>query len=106
MLVHDRYRPTLMLIYLPHLDYGLQKLGPVHPKIPDEVRTIDRVVGRLIDYFDSKGVRIVLLSEYGIETVDDSVHINRSLREAGAVAVREEQGLELLDPGASEELTI
>ena len=106
MLVHDRYRPTLMLIYLPHLDYGLQKLGPVHPKIPDEVRAIDRVVGRLIDYFDSKGVRIVLLSEYGIEPVDDSVHINRSLREAGAVAVREEQGLELLDPGASDAFAV
>ncbi|MCZ6444830.1 MAG: alkaline phosphatase family protein, partial [Planctomycetota bacterium] len=106
MLVHDRYRPTLMLIYLPHLDYGLQKLGPADPKIPDEVRTIDRVVGRLIDYFDSKGVRIVLLSEYGIEEVDDSVHINRSLREAGAVAVREEQGLELLDPGASDAFAV
>ena len=26
-------RPTLTLVYLPHLDYGLQRLGPDHPEI-------------------------------------------------------------------------
>ena len=28
-------RPTLTLVYLPHLDYGLQRMGPDHPSIAD-----------------------------------------------------------------------
>ena len=30
-------RPTLSLVYLPHLDYDLQRLGPEHPAIPKPV---------------------------------------------------------------------
>ena len=65
------------------------------------MRAIDRIVGELIDFFEQRGVRVILLSEYGIEPVDDAVHINRILREAGWLTVREENGRELLDPGAS-----
>ena len=101
MFVHRRHHPTLTLVYLPHLDYALQKLGPGHAGIPSEVAEIDRVVGRLLDYFAGEGVRVLIVSEYGIEEVDDAVPINRVLREEGAVRVREELGLELLDPGAS-----
>ncbi len=99
--VHREKRPTLTLIYLPHLDYALQKLGPEHPDIPQAVREIDTVAGDLLDYFDSEGVRVIIVSEYGIDPVDDAVHVNRVLREAGWLRVREEQGLELLDAGAS-----
>ena len=42
-----------------------------------------------------------MLSEYGLRDVTTPVHLNRVLREPGLVAVREELGLELLDPGAS-----
>ena len=101
MFVHQRHHPTLTLVYLPHLDYALQKLGPGHAGIPSEVAEIDRVVGGLLDYFAGEGVHVLIVSEYGIEQVDDAVPINRVLREEGAVRVREEQGLELLDPGAS-----
>ena len=101
MFVHRRHHPTLTLVYLPHLDYALQKLGPGHAGIPSEVAQIDRVVGGLLDYFAGEGVRVLIVSEYGIEAVDSAGPINRVLREEGAVRVREEQGLELLDPGAS-----
>ena len=106
MIVHKTHRPTLTLTYLPHLDYALQKLGPGHPSIPQAVAEVDAEVGRLIDYFHGQGVRVMILSEYGIEPVDEAIPINRVLREAGAVRVREEQGLELLDPGASEAFAV
>ncbi len=106
VLVHQWHQATLSLIYLPHLDYSLQRLGPEHRDIPNHVREIDTVVGNLIDYFDSKGVRIILISEYGIEAVDDSVHINRELRKAGLLRVRTEQGLELVNPGASDAFAV
>jgi predicted AlkP superfamily pyrophosphatase or phosphodiesterase len=101
MLVHKRHQPTLTLVYLPHLDYALQKFGPNDPRISREIAAIDAIVGDLIDYFQSRDAHVVILSEYGIEPVQDSIHINRALREEGGLRIREEEGLELLDAGAS-----
>lgn len=101
MIVHEQTNPTLMLIYLPHLDYGLQKIGPDDVRIRHAVREIDDVVGELITFFRRRGTRIMIVSEYGIETVSGVVHLNRILRDEGSLRVREEQGLELLDAGAS-----
>lgn len=94
-------RPHLQLIYLPHLDYSLQRLGPDHPSIPDEVRAIDSEVGRLLAFAKAEGAAVMLLSEYGIEAVEQSVSINRVLRAEGLLQVRESLSWELLDPGAS-----
>jgi predicted AlkP superfamily pyrophosphatase or phosphodiesterase len=95
---HD---PTLTLIYLPHLDYGLQRLGPNHPAIAKDLAEIDAVAGRLIDGAQALGRRIIVLSEYGIVPVRTPVHINRALRKAGLLAVRTEEGGEILDPPQS-----
>jgi predicted AlkP superfamily pyrophosphatase or phosphodiesterase len=102
-------QPTLSLIYLPHLDYNLQRYGPytdsgtINPAIIPDLRAIDAIVGDLIRFFHERAVQVVLLSEYGITNVGRPIHLNRFFREhAGSwLAVREELGLELLDPGAS-----
>jgi predicted AlkP superfamily pyrophosphatase or phosphodiesterase len=99
--VERRYRPTLTLVYLPHLDYPLQKFGPDLARIEGDLREIDDVCGDLIDFYEGRGVQVVLISEYGITPVSRPVHINRMLRAAGLLAVREELGRELLDAGAS-----
>jgi predicted AlkP superfamily pyrophosphatase or phosphodiesterase len=95
--------PTLTLVYLPHLDYDLQRFGPDerHPRVAASLSEIDALAGDMIAYADRTGRRVVVLSEYGITPVDRPVHINRALREAGFLAVREEDGGELLDPVAS-----
>lgn len=93
--------PTLTLVYLPHLDYGLQRLGPDHRDIAQDLAEIDAVAGTLIDAARASGRRIIILSEYGIVPVSRPVHINRALREAGLLGVRAEQGGELLDPPQS-----
>jgi predicted AlkP superfamily pyrophosphatase or phosphodiesterase len=62
---------------------------------------IDAVCIDLIAFFESRGVQVIVLSEYGITPVSRPVHINRVLREKGFIAVREELGRELLDAGAS-----
>ncbi len=94
-------RPDLQLIYLPHLDYSLQRVGPDHPSIADEVRAIDHEVGRLLAFAEEQGAAVMLLSEYGIEAVNQSVSINRVLRSEGLLQVRQSLTWELLDPGAS-----
>jgi len=99
--IEHKYSPTLSLIYLPHLDYNLQRLGPKHATIADDLRRIDEIVGSLIDFFTRQSVAVVLLSEYGISAVDTPVHLNRVFRERGWLTVKEEIGHELLDAGAS-----
>lgn len=101
---HAKHDPTLTLCYLPHLDYGLQKLGPSHPDIPGQVAEVDDVVGDLIDYFHERDTRVIVVSEYGIEgcvSGDGAIAVNRYLREAGLLAVRREGESELLDAGES-----
>jgi predicted AlkP superfamily pyrophosphatase or phosphodiesterase len=99
--VFERSRPTLTLVYLPHLDYNLQRLGPDHPQIAKDVAAVDQICGELIDSAQRVGARTVVLSEYGITPVSNPVHINRALRQAGYIQIREELGREILDAGAS-----
>ncbi|HYU17681.1 MAG TPA: nucleotide pyrophosphatase/phosphodiesterase family protein [Chloroflexota bacterium] len=99
--VDRQHDPTLTLIYLPHLDYCLQRLGPGHPEVAADLRQIDAVCGDLIDHYQARDCQIIVLSEYGIGPVSRAVHLNRRLRESGLLAVRDELGRELLDPGAS-----
>ncbi len=98
--VFGRHRPALQFVYLPHLDYNLQRLGPEHPDIGKDVQAIDSVAGGLIDYLRSCGADIMVVSEYGIETATGHVNINQVLREQGYITVRETLGWELLDYGA------
>lgn len=100
--VLDEQRPTLTLVYLPHLDYDLQRFGPNHPAIAAQVAQVDALCAPLIDKARALGAHVVVLSEYGITEVSRPVHVNRALREAGWLKVRVERGRELLDAGASE----
>lgn len=99
-IIEEDHTPTLHLIYLPHLDYALQKTGTTPDAIATELREIDEIVYDLISLFEKRGVQVILLSEYGICAVDKPIHINRALRQAGLLTVRSELNRELLDAGA------
>ncbi|MCF2151261.1 alkaline phosphatase family protein [Desmonostoc muscorum LEGE 12446] len=99
--IEERYSPTLSLVYLPHLDYCLQKFGHDEKHIQADLQEIDAVCGDLIEYYQARNTQIIILSEYGITPVNKAVDLNRVLRENNLIAVREELGRELLDFGAS-----
>jgi predicted AlkP superfamily pyrophosphatase or phosphodiesterase len=98
--------PTLTLVYLPHLDYDLQRYGPDDPRIPENLRQIDAVAGGLIADAARDGTRVIILSEYGITSVSTPVHINRALRESGFLAVRREGDGEILDAVQSQAFAV
>jgi predicted AlkP superfamily pyrophosphatase or phosphodiesterase len=100
MAIEDRFRPTLQLVYLPHLDYCLQKVGP-RGNLAQDLAEIDGLCGRLLDYFQERDCRVVVLSEYGITPVSRPLHPNRILREAGLLSLKVDLGREYLDPGTS-----
>jgi len=106
--VMDSKKPTLTLTYLPHLDYNLQRLGPDldHPSVQKDLNEVDELCGELIATADAHGQEIVVVSEYGITPVTDAIHINRELRRAGFVKVRNENEREQIDPGASDAFAV
>ena len=104
--VLEQKRPTLTLVYLPHLDYDLQRLGPNHADIPAQVAAVDALCEPMIAKAKAIGAHVVVVSEYGITEVSRPVHINRALREAGWLRVRLELGREQLDAGASDAFAV
>jgi len=104
--VRQTRAPSLTLVYLPHLDYDLQRLGPDDPAIAAALREIDAVCGELIADTERDGASVVVVSEYGIGAVDTPIHINRALREACFLRVRNETGGEHLDLAASDAFAV
>ena len=99
--IEEQQQPDLSLVYLPHLDYNLQRLGPHDPAVAEDLRAIDGLVGELLRFYEQRGVQVVVLSEYGISEVSRSVALNRLFRQQGWLTIKPELGRELLDCGAS-----
>lgn len=101
-----KYRPNLFFLYLPHLEYAAQKLGPDSPAALAAVGELDAVIGKLVDGCAAAYAPAELLwlagSEYVITPVDHVTYPNRDLREAGLLQVRDEADGEHLDLAASQ----
>ncbi|PKA99543.1 putative AlkP superfamily pyrophosphatase or phosphodiesterase [Flavobacteriaceae bacterium MAR_2009_75] len=102
----EMHNPTLSLVYLPHLDYNIQRHGLDFKKIKKDLNEIDAEVKKLVSYFKQRNAQVILLSEYGITDVNNPVHLNRILRSKGYLSIRIERGLELLDAGASKAFAV
>jgi predicted AlkP superfamily pyrophosphatase or phosphodiesterase len=94
-------RPDLSLVYLPHLDYEPQRLGPSGCAMPRLVRELDTACAPLLDAAALIGARVWVVSEYGHCDVRRAVLPNRVLREAGLLGVRPGPFGEVLDLFAS-----
>ena len=91
----------LTLVYVPHLDYDLQKFGPDSPEAAQAARDVDATLAPLLDDAAAAGVGVVLLSEYGITPASRPVDVNRLLRREGLLHVHHNATGELLDPWTS-----
>ena len=104
--LEERHSPDLSLVYLPHLDYNLQRCGLDFARIAGDLREIDAVVGDLLNFYAERRVQVVILSEYGITDVDRPVHLNRVFRARGWLSLKDELGTETLDLGGSRAFAI
>ncbi len=101
-----KYQPNFFHLYLPHLDYAAQKLGPDSEAAEAALPELDNVVGKLVDGFTGCYGDANLLwlagSEYVITAVDHVSFPNRILREAGLLRVTEQDDGEHLDLAGSD----
>ncbi len=91
-------KPEMTLVYLPHLDYEYQRKTEHDP---ERVAEVDRCAGHVIDAATEVGARVIAVSEYGLVPVSRPVSLNRHLRQAGWLAVRDGPFGEQLLPGDS-----
>ena len=93
--------PDLELVYVPHLDYDLQRFGPSAPQAAAAAKALDGALAPLLDACAVRGDDVVVLSEYGITEVSRPVDVNRLLRSEGLLEVYTQDGMEYLDPWTS-----
>lgn len=91
----------LVMAYLPHLDYDLQRFGPDSPQADRAAAELDAALAPLLDEAQALGASVVAVAEYGIAPAHHPVDVNRVLRRDGLLEVHEQQGRELLDPMTS-----
>ncbi len=90
-------RPTLTFSYLPVLDYDLQRYGPEGEHVTQALTSLDGCVATVAEAATEIGARLVVLSEYGISAAKRRVTLNRELRRAGHLWVRDGPFGEVLD---------
>ncbi len=94
-------RPGLTLVYLPHLDYDLQRYGPHGPEARRAAAELDAEAGKLLAWAESEDADALIVSEYGIEAATGAAFPNRALRAAGLLQIHPARNGALLDPGNS-----
>ncbi len=89
VLADPRGRPDLLLTYLPHLDYVLQRRGPRDvARVRQAVRELAGVLRTLLEAASEQGYGVLVWGDYAIEAVHRPIHINRALLRAGLFHVR------------------
>jgi predicted AlkP superfamily pyrophosphatase or phosphodiesterase len=91
-------QPDLTMVYLPHLDYDYQRVGPGDTQ---RVAEVDAAAGEVIAAAREVDAQVVLVSEYGLGPVSQPIYINRALRKRDWITVREGPFGEVLQPFAS-----
>jgi predicted AlkP superfamily pyrophosphatase or phosphodiesterase len=87
-LIWKHYQPQLQLVYVPHLDYDLQRFGPDSPQAKQAVVDAANALDPLFAAVESDGAKIVVLSEYSISSVSRSIAPNRLLKAAALLKTR------------------
>ncbi|CAN5171259.1 alkaline phosphatase family protein [soil metagenome] len=90
-------RPDLTLVYLPHLDYQTQRLGPQACDLPRLIGELDRAIEPILVQADKLGAAVWVVNEYTHVPVQKAIEPNRALRRAGLLSVRQGPFGEILD---------
>lgn len=93
--------PQLTLVYLPHLDYEPQRLGPAACDWKKLVAELDMACAPVLDQANRIGAAVWVVNEYTHVAADQPIYLNRLLRQAGLLAARDGPFGEQLETYAS-----
>ena len=91
--VMQQDQPDFLAVYLPHMDYCQQKVGPSQAKVMErELRVLAAFLRRLLTAAESCGYEVLVWGDYGISPVDQVILPNRILRQKGLFSARRVSG--------------
>jgi predicted AlkP superfamily pyrophosphatase or phosphodiesterase len=96
-IVWRQHSPQLQWVYIPHLDYDLQRFGPHSPEAKSAVRDAAAAIEPLVAEVLSSRGQIVLLSEYAMHDVNAFVQPNVILERNGLLITRQSSDGRLVD---------
>ncbi len=86
------------LVYVPHLDYNLQRRGPNDPSIAKDLQDLDAALAPLANAVRNSGGQLIIAGDYSITEVSTSIMPNLALRQAGLLTtIPDESGKLLMD---------
>jgi predicted AlkP superfamily pyrophosphatase or phosphodiesterase len=80
--------PELLLTYIPHLDYDLQRFGPYGAKAEKAFFELEKLLEDLLPVAIEQGYTISLFGDYAITEAKEVLYPNQLLRQAGMFNVR------------------
>jgi hypothetical protein len=91
-------KPDLQLVYIPHLDYNLMRLGPSNPAVAKDVEAVDALLAPLAAQVRADGGILIVAGDYGMTDVNQPILPNLALRQAGLLATKPDaEGKLLMD---------
>ncbi len=87
---HDA--PELILSYIPHLDYSLQKYGPDHRKAHKALSETIGLIDRILSCALKNGYEILVFGDYAMGKATKVLFPNRTLQRAGLFRSRNVKG--------------
>lgn len=87
----------LLLTYIPHMDFSLQRSGPGSDEANQHLQQLDDLLKPILEQALEGKIDLMLLSEYGISKVGGAVGLNRALLEKDGFRVRTVNGLDYPD---------
>jgi predicted AlkP superfamily pyrophosphatase or phosphodiesterase len=96
-IVWREHLPQLQWVYIPHLDYDLQRFGPDSAQAKTAVRDVAAAIEPLVNEILGLGGKLVLLSEYAMRAVDAVIQPNVILKEEGLLLTRQMDAGQVVD---------
>ncbi len=90
--------PDLLMTYIPHLDYDLQRHGPAHRKVERALNELAGYLQRLYEAAQAAGYEVIFIGDYAIgEVSEGAVFPNGALRTADLFATQSVRGMQYPD---------
>lgn len=91
--VMQQDKPDFLAVYIPHMDYSQQKVGPQETAVMErELRVLASFLKRLLTAAESTGYEVLVWGDYGISPVKEAIFPNRILRQQGLFSARKITG--------------
>lgn len=92
-IIKSQIAPELFLVYIPHLDYDLQKFGTESQQVRNAFRELENVLEELFSCARDCGYELLVFGDYAINPVENVIFPNKILREKSLFKCREVKGM-------------